>query len=66
MTNEQMASKVKSLIQELLDVTVAEHVEGKLDSNADMIWNEIVELLNKIISKQNNDTPSREIVNNSL
>jgi hypothetical protein len=66
MTNEQMASKVKSLMQELLDVTVAEQVEGKLNSDADMIWNEIVELLNKITSKQNNDTPSREIVNNSL
>ena len=51
-----MADKIKSLMQELLDVTVAEHMEGKFDSNADMIWNEIVELLDEIVKEKNNDT----------
>lgn len=52
MNRIQMASKVKSLIQELLDVTVAEHMEGKFYKDADMIWNEIMGLLDEIVKEK--------------
>jgi hypothetical protein len=52
MTRLEMASKVKSLMQELLDVTVAEHMEGKFYKDADMIWNEIVGLLDEMVKEE--------------
>jgi len=48
----KMADKIKSLIQELLDVTVAEHMEGKFYKDADMIWNEIMGLLDEIVKEK--------------
>jgi hypothetical protein len=48
MTKLEMADKIKSLMVVLLDVTVAEHMEGKFNRDADMIWNEIMELLDEM------------------
>jgi|APCry1669188970_1035186.scaffolds.fasta_scaffold384101_2 hypothetical protein len=52
MNRIQMASKVKNLMQELLDVTVTEHMEGKFYKDADMIWNEIVGLLDEMVKEK--------------
>lgn len=43
-----IGSELRSLIEYYTEVTVEEHMTGKLNKEADKAWNKIIQLINKL------------------
>ena len=50
-TKREIASEIKGLIQEFVDLTVEEVNTQTLNPECDETWNKIVELLDKLIGE---------------
>ena len=43
-----IGSELKGLIEHYTELTVNEHMSGQLNKEADVTWNEITQLINKL------------------